>query len=29
MSGALTLASSASWSVGIVWLCRSASTRRR
>ena len=29
MSGALTRASSASWSVGIVWLCRSASTRRR
>ena len=29
MSGALTRASSASWSVSSRWLCRSASTRRR
>ncbi len=29
MSGAFTLASSASWSVGMSWLCFSASTRRR
>ena len=29
MSGALTRASSASWSVAMSWLCRSASTRRR
>lgn len=28
-SGACTRASSASWSVGFCWLCRSASTRRR
>ena len=27
--GGLTRASSASWSVGFSWLCRSASTRRR
>ena len=29
MSGAFTRASSASWSVGMSWLCRSASTLRR
>ena len=29
MSGACTRASSASWSVGMSWLCFSASTRRR